>query len=460
MLAVLVAEGMAKETMEELEVAGAVRYQKMSELVAADARKEILLVLVDEHLGVAEAVSKKLQNAVVESFVPPGDCIDIMGRLERLRVTAESSSGFQDDTEAWSAVPPEPPIRSDKQSKRPVAKRAEQAVTSVREPVRFSREPIPDDEGAEEDKASSPSSGMKHGGQWDENSPSSGMKRGAQWDENSSSSGMKAAPMSSVNASPFTADVEPSDILFRRRTTPLIMLEGPKGGVGRSTIGAHMALYGALKGKRVAIVDLDVNGDISEKFGILQSGDTRGWRGTSVEEAVRDGLCHVHESGVHLIPSPQSREVVLIQPDDALHLVEMCMNDMDVVFVDMPQGWTPLHKVLLPYCSEVVMAVKSAPDSLGRVEEHAEKFVHAQVPVEKVSVVVNQARKKSELQQMRRYLDPYRPKVVVPIDKPLALKGGLNGRKLTLACRGWWDESFGFKRGSNTQASKKGMFHR
>ncbi len=431
-LAVLVKEDLAEQTLEELSLADAVRYQKMSDLVAADNERQLLLVLVDERLGVLDAVSKKLSNCVVESFMPPGDCYKIIEKMELLKAKPEATPevDFEDDLPNWTPASVTPLARAG-ETPRPIAKRTEEAVKSAREPIFY-----PVDEEEEDSKETA----------WDDPKPQS-------------------SPANTANASPFTADVEPSEIFFRRRTTPLLMLEGPKGGVGRSTIGAHMALYAALKGKRVAVVDLDVNGDISEKFGILQSGDTRGWRGSSMEEAVRDGICHVHESGVHLIPSPQSRDVVLIQPDDALYLVEMAMNDMDVVFVDMPQGWTPLHRILLPYCSEIMMAVKSAPDSLGRVEEHAEKFVHAHVPIEKVSVVVNQAKQKSELKQMKRYLEPYVPKVVVPFDKQLAAKGGLNGKKLTLACRSWWDASLGFKgptakKQADTANQRRGFFRR
>lgn len=404
MIALLVKEDKAKETLAELTVLGdVVRVQKMSELTRAFEQGTLEWILVDERMGIQEAVQTKFPQVVVTSILPPGDVFVLLAKQEQLdsRVKNDAANEANEWIEWTEAVEegelavsdtwvnaPSTPLRNGQESPREVLRRTEEALVSNRL--------------------------------------------------------MPAMP-----------EPPQAPAFFRRRGTPLIMLEGPKGGAGRSTVGAHMALYAALHGKRVAIVDLDVNGDISEKFGFLQSADVRGWRGGDMAAAVADGICHVHETGVHLIPSPQSRDIVLFDPDDALYLVQLAMSEMDLVFVDMPQGWTPLHRLLLPLVSEVVMAVRTLPDSLGRVEEHAEKLVMAKVEPDKVSVVVNQARKRSELKIVQPLLTPYQPRVLVPYDRKLEKLGGLHGKKLSLACKDWWDSSLGFQK-----SVKKGRWKR
>jgi MinD-like ATPase involved in chromosome partitioning or flagellar assembly len=261
-----------------------------------------------------------------------------------------------------------------------------------------------------------------------------------------------SAPMAKspeANAQPVS---QPAPVLrhtaaapIRRRTVPVIMLDSPKGGAGRSTLGAHMAYYGTLRGKKVAVIDLDANGDIAQKFGFADAPDVRGWRGRSVEEAVRDGICLVHESGLHLFPSPQSPEVVLQDPEDAVHLVQLCIEEMDAVLLDMPQGWTPMHQAVLPYVSQVLFVVVPAVDQLARIQEHADKLVHAGLTKKEVSPVLNKSKKaKSDERAMAQYLLPYTVRAVVPFDPSIDKRGGLYGRRIVRAMKPFWDEAYGF----------------
>ncbi|WP_029422078.1 AAA family ATPase [Alicyclobacillus macrosporangiidus] len=231
----------------------------------------------------------------------------------------------------------------------------------------------------------------------------------------------------------------------RRRTVPVILLDSPKGGAGRSTLGAHMAYYGALRGKRVAVIDLDTNGDIAQKFGFADAPDVRGWRGQSVEEAVRDGVCLVHESGLHLFPSAQSPEVVLQDPEDAVYLLQLCLEEMDAVLLDMPQGWTPVHQAVLPYTTQVLFVVVPAVDQLARIQEHADKLVFAGLSKAVVSPILNKSKKaRSDERALAQYLLPFSVRAVVPFDPTIDKRGGINGKRIVRAMKPFWDEAFGF----------------
>lgn len=229
--------------------------------------------------------------------------------------------------------------------------------------------------------------------------------------------------------------------VVRRRQVPVLMLDSPKGGAGRSTLGAHTAYYAAIRGKRVAVIDLDTNGDIAQKFGFPDVGDVRGWRGHSIEEAVQDGVCLVHESGLHIFPSPQSPEVVLQSPEDAVHVLEVCLEEMDVVLLDMPQGWTPIHQAVLPYTTQVCFIVTPAVDQLARVQEHADKLVYSGLSNQEVAAVLNKAKRvRADERAMRQYLLPYTLRLVVPYDPALEKRGGVHGKRIVRAMRPFWDE--------------------
>lgn len=231
----------------------------------------------------------------------------------------------------------------------------------------------------------------------------------------------------------------------RRRTVPVIMLDSPKGGAGRSTLGAHTAYYAALRGKRVAVIDLDMNGDIAQKFGFADAPDVRGWRGRSVEEAVRDGICLLHESSVHIFPSPQSPEVVLQDPTDAEYLLNLCLEEMDVVLLDMPQGWTPIHQAVLPYTTQVLFVVVPAVDQLARIQEHADKLVFAGLSNHEVAPILNKAKRvRADERAMQHYLLPFSIRSVVPFDPTIDKRGGVNGKRIVQAMRPFWDEVLGW----------------
>lgn len=260
---------------------------------------------------------------------------------------------------------------------------------------------------------------------------------------------LSAQPATAPQPEPTVSRSNPIEVLrhtstpvVRRRTVPVMMLDSPKGGAGRSTIGAHTAYYAALRGKRVAVIDLDTNGDIAQKFGFADVGDVRGWRGGSVEEAVRDGVCLLHESGLHIFPSPQSPEVVLQSPEDAEYLIGLCLEEMDVVLLDMPQGWTPIHQAVLPYTTQVFFVVTPAVDQLARIQEHADKLVYAGLSNHEVAPILNKAKKvRADERAMRQYLLPFTLRVVVPFDPTIDKRGGVDGKRIVRAMKPFWDEA-------------------
>ncbi|WP_230087746.1 AAA family ATPase [Alicyclobacillus mali (ex Roth et al. 2021)] len=367
----------------------------MSELRRYVATGYVEGIVVDARLGVTEAVRQRVPQVPIYEFTPPFDLAAVMRWEEQLRTQRSAlldSSSVPEATVTKTSEPapsvPTPPASEDppQPSVQPMAaSQVERPVTpTVSEP-------------------------------------------------------------SVTHYNPVEARRHTTVPVVRRRAVPVLMLDSPKGGAGRSTLGAHTAYYAALKGKRVAVIDLDVNGDIAQKFGFTDAQDVRGWRGGSVDEAVRDGVCLVHESGLHIFPSPQSPEVVLQSPDDAEYLVNLCLEEMDVVLLDMPQGWTPIHQAVLPYTTKVMLVVNPAVDQLARIQEHADKLAFSGLDASVVSAFVNKSKRvRADERAMRQYLTPYTVRAVVPFDPTIDKRGGLNGKRIVQAMKPFWDEVFDF----------------
>ncbi|AEJ43652.1 AAA family ATPase [Alicyclobacillus acidocaldarius] len=329
MLALLCASG-AEGILEQCDGILDVRLvTAMSELRRYVATGYVEGIVVDARLGVTEAVRQRVPQVPIYEFTPPFDLAAVMRWEEQLRMRRNSSS----ETSAPSQTT------------------TENSTSSTSEPI-----------------ASNPTPSLPT------SSPEVLTKVTTENVSQTERSTLSSASGTSPPHHPIEELRRTSRPAVRRRVIPVLMLDSPKGGAGRSTLGAHTAYYAALKGKRVAVIDLDVNGDIAQKFGFTDAQDVRGWRGGSVEEAVRDGVCLLHESGLHLFPSPQSPEVVLQSPEDAEYLVNLCLEEMDVVLLDMPQGWTPIHQAVLPYTTKVMLVVNPAVDQLARIQEHADKL--------------------------------------------------------------------------------------
>jgi pilus assembly protein CpaE len=125
----------------------------------------------------------------------------------------------------------------------------------------------------------------------------------------------------------------------------LICVLGPKGGIGKTLTSANLAVGLAMAGRRVAVVDLDLQfGDVGLSLGLepkrtihdlVKSG------GSMDAEKVEDYLT-VHPSGVRVLMAP-------IRPDQASSVTIEFLRELypllratsDFVIVDTPPGFSP-----------------------------------------------------------------------------------------------------------------------
>ncbi|WP_394554808.1 Mrp/NBP35 family ATP-binding protein [Agromyces sp. MMS24-JH15] len=135
--------------------------------------------------------------------------------------------------------------------------------------------------------------------------------------------------------SPFTAD----------SLTRVIAVTSGKGGVGKSSVTANLAVSLAARGLRVGLVDADVHGfSIPGLLGLLDA-DGRAVRPTRVDDLVLPPIAHgvkVVSIGMFLRPGAEDAAVSWRGP--MLHrtleqfLNDVFFGDLDVLLIDMPPG--------------------------------------------------------------------------------------------------------------------------
>jgi len=128
-------------------------------------------------------------------------------------------------------------------------------------------------------------------------------------------------------------------------TAPMVVVLGPKGGTGKTLTSANLGVALAEEGKRVALVDLDLQfGDLGLALGLRPERTLYDLArsGGSLDAAKLNAYLTVHSSGAHVLMAPT-------RPDQAAGVSVELLRDVyavlreafDYVIVDTPPGFTP-----------------------------------------------------------------------------------------------------------------------
>jgi len=125
----------------------------------------------------------------------------------------------------------------------------------------------------------------------------------------------------------------------------MICVLGPKGGTGKTLTTANLSVSLAAQGKRVVIVDLDLQfGDVGLAFGLLPENtiyDLARSSGAIDAEKAGDYLA-VHETGVHVLLAPiRPDQAGVVTVDFLREVYKVLRSSFDYVIVDTPPGFTP-----------------------------------------------------------------------------------------------------------------------
>jgi pilus assembly protein CpaE len=125
----------------------------------------------------------------------------------------------------------------------------------------------------------------------------------------------------------------------------LICVLGPKGGIGKTLTSANLAVALALAGKRVTIVDLDLQfGDVGLSLGLVPARTIFDLvkSGGSLDADKVEAYLTPHSSGVRVLMAP-------VRPDQASAVTIEFLRELypllrasnDFVIVDTPPGFSP-----------------------------------------------------------------------------------------------------------------------
>jgi pilus assembly protein CpaE len=139
-------------------------------------------------------------------------------------------------------------------------------------------------------------------------------------------------------------------------TAPLVAVLGPKGGTGKTLVSTNLAVSLTLRGRKVALVDLDLQfGDVGLCLGLSPDRTIYDLvkAGGSIDADKIEGYMTAHPSGVRALLAPS-------RPDQAASVTVELLRDVyavlratyDYVIVDTPPGFTP----------EVIATIDSSSD--------------------------------------------------------------------------------------------------
>ena len=206
---------------------------------------------------------------------------------------------------------------------------------------------------------------------------------------------------------------------------PMICVLGPKGGTGKTLTSANLAVALAAAGRRVVLVDLDLQfGDVGLALGLSPErtiDDLARTGGTLDREKVEDYLVE-HASGVRVLLAPT-------RPDHASHVTVDFLKQVypvlrtsnDYIVVDTPPGFTPEVIATIDAASHVCMVATLDSLSLKNTKLGLETLELMGIASDRISLVLNRADSRVGLEREDVLAILGRePDVLVPSDREVS----------------------------------------
>jgi pilus assembly protein CpaE len=176
----------------------------------------------------------------------------------------------------------------------------------------------------------------------------------------------------------------------------LICVLGPKGGTGKTLVATSLAVVLAEQGKRVALVDLDLQfGDVGLCMGLKPERTIYDLvrAGGSIDEEKMSDFLVVHHSGVEVLMAPSRPDHAAAISVELLRDVYAVLRKMvDYVVVDTPPGFTPEVISSIDLATSICMVGMLDALSLKNTKLGLETLDLMGFPRENIKVILNRAR--------------------------------------------------------------------
>jgi pilus assembly protein CpaE len=190
-----------------------------------------------------------------------------------------------------------------------------------------------------------------------------------------------------------------------RRSTPqpengnghgaMICVLGPKGGTGKTVTAANLGISLAELGKRVVLVDLDLQfGDLALALGLSPAGTAYdlATAGGSLDAGKVDAYLVDHPSGVRVLMAPtRPDQASSIKIELLRELFPVLRDSYDYVVADTPPGFTPEVIASIDASSEVCMVGTLDAPSLKSTKLGLETLELMGYDMKRVRLVLNRA---------------------------------------------------------------------
>ncbi len=174
----------------------------------------------------------------------------------------------------------------------------------------------------------------------------------------------------------------------------VITVFGAKGGIGKTTLATNLAVKLAEGGKKVALVDLDLQfGDVNI-FLDIDPADTISELVQEVSEPNIDLLrsyMNVHCSGVHVLCAPKSPEYAeLVSPANVQSILSLLRTYYDYVIIDTPPSFND-NIVTALEASSAILFVIGLDISILKNSKLSLAVLRSLQQLDKVKIIVNRA---------------------------------------------------------------------
>lgn len=144
-----------------------------------------------------------------------------------------------------------------------------------------------------------------------------------------------------------------------RTKSRVVSLIGAKGGVGKTTLAVNLAVALARRGKRVAVVDLDLSfGDVGIFFGLNETQRTAYsllLEGPEFAEALSRYMVS-HESGAQVLLAPaQAEQAEYVTPAFAQGVLRALKKEFEYVIVDTGQALSEVFFTAVEMADETLL---------------------------------------------------------------------------------------------------------
>jgi pilus assembly protein CpaE len=141
--------------------------------------------------------------------------------------------------------------------------------------------------------------------------------------------------------------------------SPLIVVLGPKGGVGKTTVATNLATTLAQRGRRTLVIDLDLQfGDVGLVLGVepdLTMYDLVTAQGRLDGERLR-GFVGRSADGVDVLLAPvRPDQADAVTPERLLEVLDIARSEYDAVVVDTPPAFTSTTIAAIDNAQHAVM---------------------------------------------------------------------------------------------------------